>query len=438
MRFDQRRGSSDGGAVLLKAADKKLGLIEALAATIEDDRAAGKTVHTGKQILAQRIYAIACGYPDGNDAGRLAHDPVHALLCDRSPGDGERLASQPTISRFENSFDARSLFRMSYALAQSSVDRHYRRLHGRARRITIDLDPTDNPTHGQQQLTFFNAHYDAWCYLPMLGFITFDAEPEHHLLTAVLRPGNVSAKHGAVSILSRIITMLRKRFPTAELYVRLDGGFANSEMLDFLDSQPCLNYTVNIAKNSVLKARAKKLMKTARSMSKRSGATEHVYGETLYAAGTWQRKRRVIIKAEVVRHPGREPRDNPRFVVTNCKQSPRHVYEKKYRMRGDIENCIKELHNGLRFDRSSCSAFLANQFRLLATAAAYLLMQELRRAARWTTFARAQVETIRIGLIKIGVRVTESARRLLMELPDSFPHIDDFVKIAARLGAETS
>ena len=201
-KFDQSQGSSDGGAVLLKAADRELGLITALAACLQDDRQEAKVRHEIDELLTQRIMAIACGYEDANDAARLAGDPVHKLLVGRDPVEGEDLASQPTLSRFENSVDRKELFRMAEALADTVIERHRKRLHSRARLITLDLDPTDDPTHGAQQLTFFNWHYDTYCYLPMVGFLTFNHEAEQYLVTAVLRPGNAPGSAGAVELLA--------------------------------------------------------------------------------------------------------------------------------------------------------------------------------------------------------------------------------------------
>ncbi len=162
-RFDQDRGSSDGGAVLLKAIDQRLGLTESLAGCLRDRRDPSKISHEVEELLTQRVFAIACGYPDGNDAGRLAEDPVHKILVGRDPIDGEALASQPTLSRFENAVGRRELYRMGEVLADVVIERHRKRLRGRARYITIDLDPTEDPTHGEQQLSFFNGYYDSWC-----------------------------------------------------------------------------------------------------------------------------------------------------------------------------------------------------------------------------------------------------------------------------------
>jgi hypothetical protein len=434
VKFDQQHASSDGGAVLLQACDRKLGLTEALIGSIDDPRQSGKVRHAIGELVRQRLYAIACGYPDGNDAGRLAADPIGKLLCGRDPVSGADLASQPTLSRFENAVDRADLYRMSLALADTVIERHRRRLKRKVKRITIDMDPTDDPTHGQQQLTFFNGHYDSWCYLPVAGFLTFNREPDQYLFAYVLRPGNVGASVGAIGMLSRLLPRLRKGFPGAKLRVRLDGGYASAPLFAFFEREG-LEYIVGMAKNKVLERRAARLMGTARRLSRETGETEHVYGQCRYAAGTWPERRRVVIKAEVVRHPDRKPKNNPRFVVTNLEHSPRHLYEAIYCARGDVENRIKELHHGLEIDRTSCSRFLANQLRVLLTAAAYVLYQELRLRAARTAYRSAQVSTLREHLLKLGVWVQASVRRIVLHLPASFGHRHEWQIIARSLGA---
>lgn len=434
-RFDLPNASSDGGAILLKAADNHLGLSEELARCLLDRRQQGKVDHEVRGLLSQRIFGIACGYADANDAARLANDPVHKMLVDRDPITGDRLASQPTISRFENAVSVRDLYRMGETILSVVIDRHRQRLGKNCRKIVIDLDSTHDPTHGAQQLSFFRSHYDTWCFLPLLGFLSFDGEPDQYLFTALLRPGNASDKWGVLAVLRRIIPQLRLAFPNARILVRLDGGFGSPEILDFLDEEPRVDYVVGFAKNSVLLRACTKLMRKARRISRQSGRTEHVYGECRYAARKWKRQRRVIIKAEVVRCPGRDPKDNPRFVVTNLRQSPRWVYERVYCERGDVENRIKELKEGLEIDRTSCSRFLANQFRVLLTAAAYVLMQELRLRAARTTCARAQVWILRDRLLKLGVQVISSVRRIVLRLPADSPYADVWGQVALALGA---
>ena len=437
-QFDQREGSSDGGALLLKAADRHYGLVAGLASCLRDDRQAGKVDHSLRELVAQRVFSIACGYPDANDSARLSEDPIHKLLVDRDPIEGRDLASQPTLSRFENGVGVKELYRAGEFLAESVLRRHAKRLRHRAYRVTIDLDPTDDPTHGAQQLSFFNGHYDTWCYLPVMGFVSFNDEAEQYLCAAVLRPGNVGAAVGAVGLLRRLVRMIRHHLPGVKIRVRLDGGFAHPAVLEFLDAQPRLEYVVAMAKNAVLKRVAESGMRRARQISRCSGKTEHIYGEVRYKAVKWPHLCRIIIKAEVVRAADKDPKDNPRFVITNMKQSPQWIYEKVYCARGDVENRIKELHDGLQIGRTSCSTFLANTFRVLLTAAAYVLMQELRLHLAPTRHARAQVATLRERFLKVGTQVVASVRRIVLHLPQSFPDRESFQDLAFRLGAQSA
>jgi hypothetical protein len=433
--FDRPHASSDGGAVLLKAADRRLGVTAAIAEVLTEGRATAKIRHPLRALVAQRVFGIACGYPDANDADRLADDPIQKLLLDRDPITGRPLASQPTISRFENGVSPRALYRVGRELAACVIERHQTRLRGRARLITIDLDPTDDPTHGAQQLTFFNGHYDTWCYLPALAFLTFNDEAEQYLCAAVLRPGNVPATCGARAMLRRLLWLLRLAFPEARVLVRLDGGYASPAILDFLDAAPRLDYVVAMAENAVLTRLAEAAMTEARARSAASGQTEHVYLDADYAAKTWGHPRRMVIKAEVVRLAGREPRDNARFVITTLRQTPRFVYEQIYCARGDIENRIKELQHDLAIGRTSCTNFWANQLRVLLTAAAYSLLQEIRLRAARTRWARAQVATLRLRLLKLGASVVTSVRRIVLHLPSRAPDRATWMHIACQLGA---
>jgi len=426
--FDQPDSSSDGGAILLKAIDDRLRLTERLAQCIQDDREPGKIRHSIFDLLRQRVYGIACGYSDCNDASRLADDPIQKLLVDRDPLEGDSLGSQPTLSRFENSVSSKDLFMMGSELADIVIEQHAKRLGGKARLITIDLDPTDDPTHGAQQLTFFNGHYDSFCYLPVVGTLQFDGEKEKYLFTVILRPGNAHASLGARGILIRLLTRLRDAFPKTRFRVRLDGGFATPAILDYLEFEQ-VEYVVGMPGNPRLEKRAQRLMGKVRMRSRASGKTETLFGETLYAAKTWSHRRRIIIKAEVVRFPGRDPKNNERFVITNLRDKPESVYE-IYRGRGDAENRIKELHHGLEIDRTSCMSFLANQLRVLMTAAAYVLMQEIRRNAVGTDLATAQVTTLRERLFKIAAWVESSARRVVIHFPVKFGWLNCWKHIA--------
>jgi hypothetical protein len=301
------------------------------------------------------------------------------------------------------------------------------------RQITLDLDVTDDPTHGAQQMAFFNGFYDTWCYLPMLAFLTFDGERDQYLCAAALRPGNLATHGGALTLLTRIIGRLQERFPRARIRVRLDGGFAAPELFEFFDIVG-VEYVVAIAKNAVLEREAELDLIVAQVLSEQTGQTEHVYTDFAYRAGTWDRERRVVCKAEVVCHAGREPRLNPRFVVTNLTGKAQRIYERVYCRRGEIENRIKELFD-VAIDRTSCSRFCANQLRVTLAAAAYVLLQDLRLVARGTAWARAQVATLRLQLLKIGVQVTASVRRLVLHLPAVFPFREGWQAIAVQSGA---
>ncbi|MDN5941754.1 MAG: IS1380 family transposase [Nitrospira sp.] len=416
-RFDQAHASTDGGAVLLTAFDAQLGLTTQLAACLSDRRDPDKIRHTVRELLQQRVFGLACGYEDANDAARLAHDPLHKLAVGRDPLTGVALASQPTLSRFEHAVGPRALYRMGRTLAATVIAQHRHRLKGRARRITIDLDPTDDPTHGQQALAFFNGHDDTWCSRPLVATLTFNDEPEQYLVAVVLRPGNSPAKRGAFGLLRTLLRQLRQAFPGTPLRVRVDGGFAGNDWLDVLEVER-VEYVVGLANNPRLEQRAGRVLGEAYGLSKYSGRTEHVYGETRYAAQSWSHRRRGIIKAEVVRLPGREPTCNPRVVVTNLREAPAAVYA-VYCQRGDRENRLKELHHRLALDRTSGSQCWANQFRVLLTAAAYVLLQALRHLAHGTDCARAQVSTLRERLLKMAVWVALGAPHRVAFAPHS-------------------
>lgn len=437
-QFTEEQISSDGGAILLQASDKRLGLMNRIATVISDKREPGKIAHTMKELISQRVYGIACGYSDANDSARLSEDPVFKLLAKNNLNTAN-LASQSTLSRFENSMSRKDIYRLGDLLADIIIDRHRKRLGNNVKRITIDMDVTDDPTHGEQQLTFFNGYYKTYCYLPLYSFITFNDEAEQFPILALLRPGNASPTLGVLPVLQRTVKKLRSAFPKTKLRVRLDGGFAFSELFNYLESQQRMEYVISLPKNSVLKTRAERLMKRVRRQSKKSGKTEKIFSECVYSARKWKKKlRRVIIKSEVTIQEGREPKDNPRFVVTNLKQSPKFIYEKIYCKRGEVENRLKEFQFGLNADRTSCTSFLANQFRLLLTQAAYLLLQEIRLNATDTSLKRAQVARLILDLFKIGVRVVSSVRRIVFNFPSSFPYRETWEHIAISMGANTT
>ena len=431
--FDHPHASSDGGAILLKAADRHLGLLAALTATVPDGRVPARVTHGVGDLVAQRVFAIACGHPDGNDGDRLADDPIHKLLLGRDPIDGHRLASQPTISRFEHTAAPRMLLAMSHALADTVIARHRRRRR-RVRLITIDLDGTEDQTHGAQQLTFFNGFYDHWCYLPLVGTLTFDDEARQYLVAAILRPGNAAGTAGVVSLLHRLLPKLWRAFPGARLRVRLDAGFATPEIFAHLEAAG-VEYVVAMGNNAVLARHAEPYVAPLRPVVVATQDTATTYGEAAYQAGTWTAPRRAIIKAEVVWHHGREPRDNPRFVITNLRQTPEWIYTHVYCARGDSENRLKELKHALAFGRTSCTRFWANQLRITLTAAAFVLWQELQRRADRTALRGAQVPRLRQALITIGVQVVRSVRRIVLHFPRAHPDAPTWTRLARALGA---
>jgi hypothetical protein len=431
--FDQPHASSDGGAILLKAADRRLGLLAALAVTVPDARASARVTHSVGDLVAQRVFAIACGHPDGNDADRLADDPIHKLWLGRDPIDGGRLASPPTISRFEHTAAPRMLLAMSHALADTVIARHRRRRRG-VRLITIDLDGTEDQTHGAQQLTFFNGFYDHWCYLPLVGTLTFDDEARQYLVAAILRPGNAAGTAGAVSLRHRLLPKLWRAFPGARLRVRLDAGFATPEIFAHREAAG-VEYVVAMGHNAVLARHAEPFVAPLRPVVAITQDTATTYGEAAYQAGTWAAPRRAIIKAEVVWHHGREPRDNPRFVITNLRQTPEWIYTHVYCARGDSENRLKELKHALAFGRTSGTRFWANQLRVTLTAAAFVLFQELQRRADHTALRGAQVPRLRQALITIGVQVVRSVRRIVLHFPRSHPDAGTWTRLARALGA---
>ncbi len=432
VRCDAEQRSSDGGAVLLGAIDRRIGLTASLAHELRDGRDPERVEHNLVELLRQRVFAIALGYADQNDSARIGQDPVLKVLCGRSPSDGEALASQPTLSRFETLRGGRELVGMGRTLARQVIGR-LKRLHPRARRITIDLDSTEDPTHGQQPFAFFNGYYDSWCYLPMLGFLSVDDQPVQHLFHARLRPGTAKDVRGTLPLLRRTVRWLRAKFPRAKIVVRTDAGFACASLFELLDELG-VGYVVAMAGNPVLRRHAGRHMHAARVLTERFGVTTTFHGQCSYRAGSWEHARRVVFKAEALAYEGRAIKDNLRFVVTNLKPAAEQVWH-LYCARGDVENRIKELHQGLELDRTSCSSFLANHFRVLQTAAAYVLYQELRWSLRKTELARAQVWILRERLFKVGALVRESVRRLVLSFPASYPWKALWQKAAHTVGA---
>lgn len=430
--FEGEAQSSDGGALLVAALDRKLGLSRVLAACMEDRRQQAKVRHDLETLVRQRVYGLGQGYADCNDHDVLRHDPALKLCCGRAPSEEEALAGQSTLSRFENRVTARELVRMARCLEDRVIERLARRHRG-ALQVTIDLDPTHDRTYGQQAFSFFNGHYGGWGYLPMLGFLSVEGDPEQYAFLARLRPGLAWDARGARRILRRVIGKLRRALPRARILVRTDAGFNDPRLLDLLEALR-VNYVLAYQNNAKLKVWAKRYLPLMRRNCERSGRTVRMLTEKRYRAQTWPRERRMIMKVEVLAYPDRAPKDNVRFVVTNLRHGPERIYA-IYCARGDAENRIKELKNELEIDRTSCSSFLANQLRVLLTLTAYVLLQEMRWQLRGTKLARAQVGRLRGLLLKVGAWIRESRRRITLTLPAAHPHQVLWKRVARAAGA---
>jgi len=436
VKFDRPDQSSDAGAVLLKAVDEKLGLTEQFAEALHDRRQPSKVQHELLELVRQRVYGIACGYSNGNDAAKLRNDPVMKIVCKEGAGEDQRLASQPTLSRFENAFRRTDLLRAGYALADAVIaEQKRRRARSKPKRMIIDVDAVADATYGDQQLTMFNDHYGHYCYLPAILTLQFDQESDQHLLGVALRPGNRKGFQDVVTLLKRVVRRVREAFPKARLVVRMDADYGAPEVFDYLEKDDLL-YLVALRKNEVLTRLAEPLMNAVRAESEKTQATVTRYGDFRYAANTWGRKRRVVFKAERLVCEGKSPKDNPRFVVTNMDWSARNSY-KAYCQRGDSENRIKELVDGLRLDLTSCTDFQANQLRCLLTAASYVLYQQVRGRATEAGLEEAQVPTLRERLVKVAALVQESVRRIWMHLPSDYPWAGAWRRVALACGADT-
>ena len=416
VKADAPQLSSDGGALALRRVDERRGVTAPLADLLHDCRDPRRVRHTRLEQLRQRVYQIALGYEDCNDADSLKADVVWQVACsEREPAP---LSSQPSLSRFENEVSGAELRAMWREFERQYVDG----LSPSAQLVVLDIDTTDDPTHGQQELAFFHGFYDQHMFHPLL---MFDGE-SGQLITAVLRPGRAHASWGADGMLRRVIRAVRRRCPNATIVVRGDSGFAMPWLLDTLDG---LNkelgdvyYVIGIAKNPRLLALAATTMATAATEHRASENHVRKFAWLEYAAASWSRARAIVLKAE---HGTKGP--NPRFVVTNMTWvEPRSIYDGAYCPRGQAENYIKDLKNAVRADRLSCHRFLANAFRLLLHAVAYRLLHALRAGlgALDATIGRLQMDTLRLAFLKVGALVTRSARRLLVQLPRAFPRRD--------------
>jgi len=420
--FDGGDITSDGGLPLLREVDRKIGLIDAFNGAIDDPRCPWLIEHDQRTLLAQRVYAIAAGYEDLNDHQTLRDDTLLKAMADRTPrgrrGEAPPLASPPTLCRLENRIRRADVVRMAKVLVEIFIASHDQP----PEQLVLDFDATDDKVHGLQEGRFFHGYYDHYCFLPL--YVTCG----HQLLTAYLRPANIDAAKHSRAILKLLVNRFRQVWPEVEIVFRADSGFCRWKLLRWCDRHG-VGYIVGLAKNAAVKRLTRRSMVQARWDYRRTGEKQRLFEELLYAAKTWDAPRRVIAKAEYD-HRG----ENPRFVVTNLPGDPQDLYEDLYCQRGDMENRIKEQQLGLFADRTSCRAFLANQFRVLLSAAAYVLVETLRRVGlTGTELAAAQATTIRLKLLKIGGRVVRSVRRLVIHLASGFPLQQTFRAIVNRL-----
>lgn len=415
--------TSDAGLLLLREADRQIGLLDALNAAIPDPRHPLFIVHPQRTLLAQRVFGIACGYEDLNDHQRLRDDPLWQACTDHpGPDDEPTLASPPTLCRLENRIPRATLVRLSRVL----VEQFIASFASPPEHLTLDFDATDDPVHGDQESRFFHGYYDGYCFLPLYVFCG------SQLLVAYLRPANIGADRHAAAILKLLVTRLRQVWPDVRITVRGDSGFCRWKLMRWCDSHD-VRYVLSLARNRVLERHAREWLDQVETAHALDGHSHRVFGTFSYAAKSWDRPRRVIVEAEHLRGPD-GGKSNPRFVVTNTAGDPRAIYEDHYCPRGDMENRIKEQQLGLFADRTSCHAFLANQFRVLLAAAAYVLVEHLRRTALVDTdLERAEVSTIRLRLFRVGALVQKSVRRFVIRIASSFPGQDLFVRVVRRL-----
>jgi hypothetical protein len=423
--FDGGEISSDGGLMLVAEADRRLGLTARLARQLPDPRDPSRVQQPWPLVLAQRVYQIALGYEDCNDADDLRHDPVLKTALGRLPVTGRSLASQPTLSRFENTPSRTQLYRMAQALTETVLEQY---AGTKVCQIILDFDATDDPTHGQQQFAAFHGFYDTHCYVPLIVTAQFDGGP-HELLATMLRPGRAHASREALAVLKRLVAMLRRRWPEAKILLRADSGFAIPGIYTWCETER-IGYLIGLARNSRLAALAEPHLEVARDEYAQSEEKVRHLHECRYAAESWEQERRVLLKAEVSAKG-----DNPRFVVTNLAAGTAEALYDLYAQRGDAENRIKELKDDLAIDRTSCHRFVANQFRLLLHAAAFVLLSCIRKQLHGTSLQVAQVGTLQRNLLKLGVRVRESVRRVLLQFASSCPLQRLWPLLIARLRA---
>lgn len=416
--FEGGSVSSDFGALLMHGVDRQTGLIQRLASSIRDQRHPSYIDHSVLDLLRQRIFQTACGYVDGNDANSLRHDPAFKLAVERAPLDAHNaLASGATFSRLENGMSRKDIYRM----ARAFVDAFIASYATAPSVIVIDMDHSEDRTHGAQQLSLYNHHYQSHCYLPLFLFEGLSGK----LITAALRPGKRPTGRENAAIIGRVARYLRQAWPETQLILRGDGHFANPELMALCEQDERMDFIFGLAGNKALSPKAEPLLAQARALHERRcteagigqqsvPAATRLYDDLDYQAASWPRKWRVVLKAEVMALG-----DNPRFVVTSLSDpAPEAIYRDLYCARGQDENFIKAIKNDLGSDRTSDHSFLANHLRLFYACAAYQLIHSLRENTLChTELAKAQPMTIILKLFKLAVRVVQYKDRIKLHLP---------------------
>jgi hypothetical protein len=421
VRFSELEMSSDAGILLARQAEAQVQVCKGLAACIQEWREPHKITHSLEQLVSQRVYQLVGGYEDANDSNTLRHDPIYKIACGRLPVAGaELLASQPSITRLENHVSKREVAAMRAHLVQGFIDRY----EVAPDEIVLDIDGWDDPTHGQQQLSCFHGYYGQPMYFPVL----INEASSGYPLVLQLRAGNSHPGKGVAGLLRWLFWCLKRAFPKVRIVLRADAGFALPEILQVCERSE-VGFAIGFARNGVLERKIADLLERARLQCSQTGQKARLFDDVYYAASTWEYPRRLVMKAEWLPKGA-----NPRFVITNLELPPQALYDRFYVQRGAAsEHRIKELKLGIHSDRLSCHNFIANQFRLLLSQAAYILMLAIRQAAIGTQFATAQVERLRSMLIKAAARVRVSVRRVLVELAAYCPFAQELRHIVQRL-----
>jgi len=421
--FDGGEITSDAGVLFLKEAEQHVGIIKSLAGCIHDHRDQRYVTQDLKDLLCQRIYQIASGYEDANDCNDLRSDPAFKLAANRLPVSEEDLASQPTISRFENAATRSDLRRIGSVF----VDNFIASYSTAPSIIILDFDDTNDDTHGMQQLSLFNDYYDSYCYQPLHIYEGLSGK----LISSVLRPGKRPTGKQIKAILKRIVQKIRSSWPDTIIMFRGDSHFCTPEVLQYCYDHGLL-YCIGLSNNAILKRLAEPHLEKAKVIFNQTGSKTRLYGSFSYQAGSWDRSQQIVARIEVT-----EKGPSIRFVVHNLTESdPAVIYDQIYCGRGQMENYIKNHKLFLKSDRTSCHSFEANQLRLFLHSAAYVLMHALREnILKGTELAQAQFDTIRLKLIKIGAKVREMKTRIKFHLPSSFPYKSILYKASAIFSA---